>query len=92
LDTTSQQAVWPELIKMEADANFIDELSRTYYEYQHMNRRLDLQLNYAPLAWKGSVGCIREVLISEIGRDASFLLADSKERFREIEEKLNLLL
>jgi hypothetical protein len=91
LDTTSKQAVWQELIKMEGDEQFIYDLSRTYYEYQHMNRKLDLQLSYAPLAWKTSVCSLREVVVSSIIAHTGSLVSGSKDRLKEIEEKLNSL-
>lgn len=91
LDTTSKESVWHELIKMEEDRKFIYNLSRTYYEYQHMNRKLDLQLNSAPHAWQAFVGAIRSKVVSSITAHTDSLLSGSKDRLREIDEKLKSL-
>ncbi len=92
LDTSTKQAVWSELIKMEGDAKFVYDLSRTYYEYEHMNRKLDFQLHHAADAvLDASVAQLRNAIIGGILSHTHSLLSGSNDRLREIKERLNFL-
>ena len=90
LDTTSKQATWSDLIKIEESAKFIYDLSRTYYEYEHMNRKLDLQLRLVSDAnIHPTVADFRRTVVRSIVVHTTSLISGSKDRLKEIEEKLN---
>ena len=69
---------------MEADVKFISDLSQTYHKYERINRKLELQSDYAPLAWKTSVTSLREVIISGIASSIGALVHDSRDRIKQV--------
>jgi len=92
LDTTNKQAVWAELVKMEENAQFVNNLSRTYYEYEHINRKIDFQLNSAMFSIRDQrIANLRFAVVQGIVLHVSSLLKGSVDRLNEIEEKLSSL-
>lgn len=90
LDTTTRQAIWAELIKLEEDAQFVNKLSRVYYEFEHMNRKLDFQLNSAMFGVRDiRIANLRSKVVgSIISHIDKSLLRDSEDKLRKIEDKL----
>jgi len=90
LSTTTQEAIWSELIKLEGDAQFVNKLAKIYYDYKHINRKLDFQLNTTSesgliinLIRRDVLGSIRDLKVSATEESANIL--------KEISEKLNSL-
>lgn len=92
LDTTTKQAVWGELVNTGEDEQFVRNLSLTYYEYKHMNRKLDFQFSSAVQAvMNANVAQLRNNVVTGIVSHVDSILSGSKDRLGEIEKKLNTL-